>query len=102
MATMPVPPHSEAAESSVLGSILIDRDAIVEVAEFLRPDHFYREAHRHIFAAMLSLYEEREPIDVVTVAEQLRKQKQLAAVGDKDYLATLVEKVPTAGPTEVY
>ncbi len=97
-----VPPHSAEAEISVLGSILIDRQAIVEVAQFLRPFHFYSEHHANIFEAMLTLYEQREPIDVVTVAEQLKRMKVLKALGGGEYLAQLVEKVPTSAHTEHY
>jgi replicative DNA helicase len=97
-----IPPHSEEAEASVLGSILIDRDAITEVAEFLHPEHFYRQAHGNIYEAMLALYEEREPIDVVTVAEKMKQQKTLKQAGGKQYLSQLVEGVPTAAHTEHY
>lgn len=97
-----VPPHSYEAEESVLGSILIDREAISEVAEFLRVDHFYRESNGAIYKAMLTLYEEREPIDVVTVAEQLKKDKALTKVGGSTYLTKLVEGVPTSAHTEHY
>jgi len=97
-----IPPHSDEAEVSVLGSILIDRDAIVDVAEFLKPEHFYREAHGEIFGAMLALYEKREPIDVVTVADQLKKMHALKQVGGSEVLANLVEQVPTAAHTKHY
>ena len=80
-----IPPHSEEAEASVLGSILIDKDAIVSVAEFLRPEHFYREANGQIFKAILTLYEEREPIDIVTLTDKLKKQKILTKVGGSTY-----------------
>ena len=63
-----LPPQSIEAEQSVLGSVLIDRDAIVEVAEFLRPDDFYRPANGVIYGSMLELFERREPVDIVTVA----------------------------------
>ena len=91
-----VPPHSEEAEKSVLGAILLDSDAIVKVAEFLRPEHFYNPSHQSIFAAELSLYENRSPIDVVTVSDKLKKLKSLTEVGGPDYLAKLVSGVPTA------
>lgn len=97
-----VPPHSDEGEISVLGSILIDREAIVDVAEFLKPEHFYREAHGKIFEAMLTLYEQREPIDVVTVANQLKKMHALKLVGNAEALTTLVEQVPTAAHTKHY
>ena len=66
-----LPPQSLEAEQSVLGAILIDRDAVIEVAEFLRPPDFYRQANGRIYAAVLDLFERREPIDIVTVAESL-------------------------------
>lgn len=91
-----LPPQSLEAEQSVLGAILIDRDAIVEVAEFLRPDDFYRSAHAAIYAAMLELYERREPIDIVTVAEALERSGQLEAVGGRTYLSSLANQTPTA------
>jgi replicative DNA helicase len=97
-----VPPHSEEAEISVLGAILLDRSAIVEVAEFLLPEHFYREVNGRVYEAMLTLYEKREPIDLITVAEQLKKQKALQAVGGKEFLVQLVDQVPTATYTEQY
>lgn len=97
-----VPPHSDEAETSVLGAVLLDKEAIVEVAEFLRPEHFYREQNGLVYKSMLALYEQREPIDVVTVAEQLKQQKRLEAVGGREYLGTLMEGVPTAAHTEHY
>ena len=76
-----LPPQSLEAEQSVLGAILIDRDAVVEVAEFLRPEDFYRQANGRIYAAILDLFERREPIDIVTVAEALERREDLEAVG---------------------
>jgi len=97
-----VPPHSEEAEVCVLGSILIDKDAIVTVAEFLRPEHFYKEANSLIYKAILDLYEERKPIDIVTLKEKLKKQKSLTRVGGSSYLTSLVNAVPTAAHVEQY
>jgi len=91
-----LPPQSLEAEQSVLGSVLIDRDAIVEVAEFLRPDDFYRQAHGLIYAAMLELFERREPIDIVTVAEVLERSDQLEQIGGRSYLTSLSNQTPTA------
>src|SRR3990172_5467861 len=85
-----LPPQSLEAEQSVLGSILIDRDVIVEVAEFLRPDDFYRKANGDVFAAMLELYERREPVDIVTVAEALER------AGGRTSLSSLSNQTPTA------
>ena len=80
----------------MLGSILIDRDAIIEVADFLKPEDFYRQAHGRIYAAMLDLSERREPIDVVTVAEALERTGDLEAIGGRAYLGTLSNQTPTA------
>ncbi|HYM82750.1 MAG TPA: replicative DNA helicase [Candidatus Dormibacteraeota bacterium] len=91
-----LPPQSLEAEQSVLGSILIDRDAIVEVAEFLRPDDFYREANGRIYGAMLELFERREPVDIVTVAETLERRSELDGVGGRTYLSSLSNQTPTA------
>ncbi len=91
-----LPPQSLDAEQAVLGSILIDRDAIIEIADFLHPEDFYRQAHGRIFAAMLELFEHREPIDVVTVAEALERAGELEAVGGASYLSPLGNDTPTA------
>ena len=91
-----LPPQSLEAEQSVLGAILIDRDAVVEVAEFLRPEDFYRQANGRIYAAILDLFERREPIDIVTVAEALERREDLEAVGGRAYLSSLSNETPTA------
>jgi replicative DNA helicase len=97
-----LPPQNVDSEQAVLGSILIDRDAIVEVADFLRPDDFYRQAHGRIYAAMLGLFERRAPIDVVTVAEALGRAGELEAVGGPAYLSQLANDTPTAVHAEQY
>jgi len=91
-----IPPHSDEAEQSVLGALLIDKDAVVEVAEFLRKESFYQEKNGIIFEAIRDLYDEREPVDVVTVAEKLRSKKALKKVGGAGYLSELVNRVPTS------
>src|SRR5215213_3306773 len=91
-----LPPQSLEAEQSVLGAILIDRDVVVEVAEFLRSEDFYRQAHGSIYQAILDLFERREPIDIVTVAEALERADQLDAIGGRSYLSTLSNQTPTA------
>jgi replicative DNA helicase len=97
-----IPPHNEEAEVSVLGSMLIDKDAIFTVAPILQPEHFYKDSHRFIFEAILDLYEEREPIDLVTLADRLKRKKRLKKIGGNTYLASLVEKVPTSAHAEMY
>lgn len=97
-----IPPHSEEAEASVLGSLMIDKDAVVTVAEFLRPEHFYKEANGLIYKAILDLHEDRQPIDLVTLKEELKKQRNLTKVGGSAYLTSLVNAVPTSAHVEQY
>lgn len=95
--TQKLPPQNIEAEQSLLGALLIDKDAIVEVAEVLLPDHFYRELqHGQIYSAILELYEKRDPIDLVTVTEKLKQKGMLDRVGGSAYLTELVNTVPTA------
>jgi replicative DNA helicase len=91
-----LPPQSVEAEQSVLGAILIDRDTMIEIADFLKPEDFYRQAHGRIYAVMLDLSERREPIDIVTVSEALERTGDLEAVGGRAYLGTLSNSTPTA------
>ena len=84
----------------MLGSILIDRDAIVEIAEFLKPEDFYRQANA-IYAAMLDLFERREPVDIVTVAEALERNEQLDPIGGRSYLGEPVEPDANGRPRDV-
>src|ERR1700675_4695499 len=72
-----LPPQSIEAEQSVLGAVLIDRETIIEIAEFLRPEDFYRQPHATVYRAMLELFERREPVDLVTVAETLERKDEL-------------------------
>src|SRR4030043_681652 len=102
MAKIKIPPHNLEAESSVLGSLLIDKDAIVNVASILSPEDFYKDTHRHIFKAILELFENRDPIDLITITDILKKQKNLAKVGGSAYLASLAENVPTSAHIEKY
>lgn len=102
MATLKVPPHSEEAEQSVLGALLIDKDAIVEVVGFLRPEYFYDEKHGKIFEAILELYEAHEPVDLVTLTEKLKKKKIYKEMGGAAYLSDLANFVPTAAHVDHY
>ncbi len=91
-----VPPHDLEAERSVLGSILIDQDAIVRVAELLKPESFYDPGHQKIYEAMESLYDKRSPIDAVTLTNQLKKMKELDKVGGAANVAQLSSLVSTS------
>jgi len=91
-----LPPQSIEAEQSILGALLIDRDAVIEVADFLRPVDFYRQAHSTIYDAILELYDRREPVDIVTVSEALERREALEQVGGSAYLTSLINLTPTA------
>jgi replicative DNA helicase len=91
-----LPPHSVEAEEAVLGSLLIDPDAIFEVASFLRPGAFYRVQNKWIYEAILSLSERREPLDFITLTEELRRREQLEEVGGEAYIISLINAVPTS------
>jgi len=95
-----VPPHNEEAEQSVLGAILIDQDAMSAVSAMLKPSDFYNPTHAALFDAMLSLYENREPIDVLTLTTTLKKKSQKS--GTASYITELVNAVPTAANVEHY
>lgn len=98
-----LPPQNIEAEQSLLGALLIDKDSIVQVAELLTPLHFYRtEQHGRIFEAISTLFEKREPIDLVTVTEKLKAAESLDIVGGPAYLTTLVNTVPTSAHIEQY
>ena len=97
-----VPPHDLEAERSVLGAILIDSSAINLVAEFLKTEHFYTPEHRLIFSAMLTLFEKQQPIDVVTIQDELKKTDSLKKIGGKSYLSDLINTVPTSAYIENY
>ncbi len=100
--TAHVPPHSIEAEMSTLGSMMLDQQAIEKVAEILRADDFYREAHRILYEVILSLAERHIPVDLLTVQEELRRRDQLEEIGGLPALVQIVESVPTASNAEYY
>ena len=91
-----VPPQNIEAEQSVLGAMLIEKEAIPKVMEILRDTDFYREAHRVIFNAMLELYNKNEAVDMITVTEILKRDNKLEDVGGIAYVTSLANAVPTA------
>ena len=91
-----LPPQDIEAEQSVLGSLLIDKDAVVKIADIVAPKDFYRKAHEMIFEAMIGLYSKSEPIDLLTVSSKLKEKKQFKEIGGMSYLTTLMNSVPTA------
>ena len=96
------PPNDIAAEQSVLGAMLLSKDAIADVVELLREGDFYRPAHQTIYGAVLDLYGRGEPADAVTVAAELTKSGEIGRVGGAPYLHTLVSMVPTAANANYY
>lgn len=91
-----VPPQNVEAEQSVLGAMMIEREAISKVSEIIRPEDFYREAHRLIYNAMMELFNKNEAVDLVTVVEILRRDDKLEVVGGISYVSALANSVPTA------
>jgi len=91
-----IPPHSKEAEQSVLGSILIDKEAMIKVADLVKPEDFYYDIHKIIFEAIGDLYNRHDPIDLLTVANLLEERKQIDTIGGPAYLAELTSSVPTS------
>ncbi|MBD3330002.1 replicative DNA helicase [Candidatus Peregrinibacteria bacterium] len=95
-----VPPHSLEAEKSTLGSLIVDKDSIVKISDFLFPEDFYHDAHKSIYQAVRDLYDKRVPIDLVTLTNILKDRDHLESIGGATYLAKLANEVPTA--THIY
>ncbi len=91
-----MPPQNIEAEQAVLGAVLIKKEALTEVQEVLKPEDFYREAHRIVYSAMEDLFINNEAVDLVTLTEQLRKKDQLDKVGGLAFVTALANSVPTA------
>ncbi len=102
MSVAKIPPNDVEAEQAVLGSMLIDKDAVISAIEILRKDDFYREDNKAIFEAMINLYNRPEPIDIITVKDELSSIGKFDIVGGLEYLADLPEKVPTTANVDKY
>src|ERR1700761_3762523 len=96
------PPHSAEMEASVLGAILIDKDALVKIADLLDSSDFYDQRHSRIYEAAVALYDRRSPIDVLTLANQLQGTGFLEMIGGPSYLTELTNYVPTAAHVTEY
>lgn len=103
-ATVPdkLQPHNMEAEEAVLGSLLIDPDAIIRIATFLQPEDFYLERHSWVYAAIRDLHERREPADLVTLTDELERRGQLGEIGGSAYLTGLINATPTSIHVEYY
>jgi len=103
---MPVPdkmvPHNVEAEEAVLGSLLIDPDALYRVSVFLKPEDFYIQKNSWIYDGMLTLFERRQPVDLVTVSDELERRGQLLDAGGASYITSLINAVPSAIHAEAY
>lgn len=96
------PPHNQEAEQSALGAVLIDPSSISIVSESLNSKHFYYRENQLIYEAMLALFQNNEPIDILTLSNELKKQKSFKDIGGKSYLSDLLEIVPTSANIEHY
>src|SRR3989338_10691856 len=94
-----LPPQNIEAEQSLIGSLLIDKDAIIKVADLLSANDFYRDAHATLFETILELFEKKEAIDILSLTSRLEEKKKLEAIGGRSYLVTLTPPTtPTAPP----
>jgi len=97
-----IQPHSTEAEMSVLGSMMLDRDALDKVIEILQVEDFYHPTHRILYEAIASLHERNQPVDLLTVQEELRRRNRLDEIGGLPALVSIIESVPTAANAEYY
>ncbi|MFH1462126.1 MAG: replicative DNA helicase [bacterium] len=91
-----MPPQNLEAEQSLLGGLMIDKNAILKVVDFLQPKDFYKNIHQEIYSAMVDLFEKREPIDLLSLASKLKERDKLTEIGGNAYLTELINAVPTA------
>lgn len=96
------PPQDQQAEQSVLGGMMLSKDAIADVLERIRPGDFYKPAHQAVYDAILELYGRGEPADAITVAAELERKGELRKIGGAPYLHTLISTVPTAANAGFY
>ncbi|MBU2572492.1 MAG: replicative DNA helicase [Elusimicrobia bacterium] len=102
MTYIKVPPHSIEAEMAVLGAMLIEKELIDTVSEIVQAKHFYSDIHRRIFEAIIDLYNRNQPVDIVTLTDELKKSNRLDELGGQKYLADLMDKVSTSAHTQAY
>lgn len=97
-----IPPHSLEAEQSVLGAMIIDKEAINTAIEKIKPEDFYKEANKEIFESIVELYNRNEPVDLITLSEELKRRNTLENVGGISYLANLSEGIATTANIKYY
>ncbi len=97
-----IPPQDIEAEQAVLGAMMVNKNSVINVADSLTPEEFYKPAHQKIYETMLELFSRREPIDIVSLASALKKRKELEKIGGSAYLAELANAVPSSSHIEHY
>ena len=97
-----IPPQDKEAEQSVLGAMMLSKDAIADTVLRLKPNNFYRDRHRFIFEAIIDLYQKSEPVDLITVCDELKKNNKLDISGGKSYIAEVLDSVPTVSNVQYY
>ncbi len=97
-----IPPHDDDAEQAVLGSMITDKDAVMSAVETLKEDDFYRDDNKTIYQAAMNLYRKSEPIDIITLKDELESMNKFEQVGGYEYLASLPDKVPTTANVQKY
>jgi replicative DNA helicase len=90
------PPQNIEAEQSLLGCLMLDKNALIKVVDFVGADDFYKDAHKEIYRALLELFEKSEPMDIISISTKLREKQKLEQIGGSTYLTTLINVVPTA------
>ena len=97
-----LPPQNIEAEQSILGSLMLSKEAIIKIADMVKPKDFYHPAHETIYETIIDLYENREPIDILSLSNRLKEKGKLEEIGGQSYLTTLVNSVPTAAHIDHY
>ncbi|OQB08675.1 MAG: Replicative DNA helicase [Parcubacteria group bacterium ADurb.Bin216] len=97
-----LPPQDIDAEKGLLGSLMLDKDSIIKVADVLRPEDFYKTAHRNIYKSIEDLFTQGEPIDLISVSSKLKEREELESIGGVAYLTELINCVPTASHVQTY
>lgn len=97
-----IPPHSIEAEQSILGSMILDKTSINTAVEIIRPDDFYKQSNGEIYSAIINLFNKNEPVDIITLQEELKRRNSLEAIGGVTYLANLSGGIATTANTEYY
>src|SRR3989344_2957814 len=92
------PPQNNEAEQCLLGCLMLDKNAIIRVSDFVTADDFYKDIHREIYSAMMDIYAKSEPIDIMSVSTRLREKEKLDRIGGADYFTFPIQNVPTPPP----